>query len=147
MEEKREEYEHYWVRRTQFWAVLTILSGCLLMGSVFFFVNFTGIVAGVFAFLGAKKRKSEFLFVSFVLLIVEFLKNLAIIYFLLNPSNELTPQLDSDSYPNKILYWTQECLYFVEDLVILPCAIYAGFFLYKTLSADTIFQSEAWSNA
>jgi len=149
MEEKREEYERYWVRKTQLASIVTILTGCVLMASMLFFVNFTGIVAGVFEFLGARKRKSEFLFVSFVLLSIAIFKNLVIIYFLLAlKDNELSPHINyTSSEPQNILNWVQICLYFAEPFLILPYALHKGVFLYKTLSADTIFQSEAWSNA
>lgn len=137
MEEKREVYVQYWIRRTQVASVLIIASGAVLMASMYFFANFSGIVAGVFGFLGARKKKTEFLLVSLVLLIVEGIKNV----MMLSCLDKLT-SLDVQN----VLKLVQVILYFAEEIVILPYAIYAVFFLYRTLSADLIFQSEQWSN-
>jgi len=138
MEEKREEYEQYWARRTQVASVLTILSGAVLTYSIYFFANFSGIVAGVFGFIGARRRKSEFLLVALVLLIVEGVKNIGmIIVFVFGGRSPGKPTA---------MDHVQQILYFVEEIVILPYAWYAVFFLYRTLSADMIFQSEQFSS-
>jgi len=138
MEEKREEYERYWARKTQFASVLAILSGAVLTYSIYFFANFSGIVAGVFGFIGARRRKSEFLLVALVLLIVEGIKNIGMIIVFVFGGHSRGKRT--------VLEHVQVILYFAEEIVILPHAGYAVFYLYMTLSADMIFQSEEFSS-
>merc|ERR1719510_380734 len=108
------------------------------MYSIYFFANFSGVVAGAFGLTGARRRKSEFLLVSLVLLIVEGIKNIGLIVILYR-AHDLSlsgpPVLDN----------VQVILYFVEEILILPYTWYAVFYLYRTMSADMIFQSEHFS--
>merc|ERR1711879_696158 len=101
------------------------MGGCFLLVSKYYFANYCCIAGGIFGYYGASRRTSEFVFVMTVLLSLDGIKNMSILYFMISDMKNLNQWK-----------WFLFCLLIFQELVILPCGIYSGFWLYRALGME-----------
>jgi hypothetical protein len=124
--QRRNEAEKLWIRRVLIWCCLLLITSTILLISPVWYINILGITAASTGIHGARKKKSEFVFVTLILLSLEIIKNIGFLIYIGQNTNLNHTQ-------NKLLL---SCA-LIEEFLLIPPSFYCSFYLYRTLNIPT----------
>lgn len=128
LQEQQEQALTYWEKRVKWTSCVCFVVSAAMMVSRYWYANFLGCAMGALGFYGSYKRKTEYVFVALILVVLEFIKNIGVIVLIFEHDNE---EFEDIGYPIFLLI----CM-FIDSVLVCPYAGYCFLYLYRTLCTN-----------